>query len=106
MVAAAQTMAFTGIILIEQANVLNFRSFTLPLSSIGYFTNPWLLLAIAVSLGLQIAAVYVPFLQSALRTVPLGIYAWIVLIAVAAPIFVVSEIFRLWKSQGRTNEKG
>lgn len=95
---AAQTMAFTGIILIEKANVLNFRSFTTPIASIGWFSNAWLLLAILLAILLQIAAVYVPFLQNAFQTVPLSLADWIVLSLIALPIFVVSEVVK-WASQ-------
>jgi len=96
-VLAAQTMAFTGIILIEKANVLNFRSFSTPISSIGWFSNPWLLLAILLATCLQVAAVYVPFLQDAFQTVPLSLTDWIVLSLIALPIFVFSEVVK-WAS--------
>ncbi|MFN3194066.1 MAG: cation-translocating P-type ATPase [Aureliella sp.] len=96
--ALAQTMAFTGIILIEKANVLNYRSFTIPLSRLRLMSNPWLVVAITVSIGLQVAAVYVPFLQEALNTVPIGLTDWAVLILFAAPIFLVPEIRKIWAS--------
>ena len=91
-IARAQTIAFTGIIVLEKINVLNFRSLTLPLSSIGYFSNKWLLLAIAVTVGAQVCAVYVPFLQNALHTVPLGAMDWMAMLLVALPLFIVVEI--------------
>jgi Ca2+-transporting ATPase len=92
--AAAQTVAFTGIILLEKMNVLNFRALRAPLSQLGFFSNPWLLVAIAGTIGLQVAAVYVPFMQKALHTVPLGWADWGVMLAVAVPIFVVTELVK------------
>jgi Ca2+-transporting ATPase len=89
--ALAQTIAFTGIILIEKANVLNFRSLDSPMISIGFLTNPWVLLAIAATILLQVCAVYIPFLQTALHTVPLAWSDWGLIVAVAAPIFVMTE---------------
>ena len=65
----AQTVAFTGIIVLEKVNVFNFRSLANPLSSVGYFSNKWLLLAVAITLGAQVCAVYVPFLQTANVTI-------------------------------------
>lgn len=89
----AQTVAFTGIIVLEKVNVFNFRSLSEPMSVIGFFTNKWLLLAIAFSISLQICAVYVPFLQETLHTVALGWQDWGLIILVALPIFVVTEIY-------------
>jgi Ca2+-transporting ATPase len=91
-IAKAQTMAFTGIIVLEKVNVFNFRSLKYPLSSVGYLSNPWLLLAIVVTLGAQVCAVYLPFLQSALHTVPLGWQDWVVMILVAIPLFLIVEM--------------
>lgn len=93
-VAVAQTMAFTGIILIEKANVFNFRSSSVPLYKLGLLSNPWLLVAVGVSVGLQAAAVYTPVLQNALNTVPLRMLDWLILLLIAAPIFVLPECFK------------
>ena len=93
-VAHAQTIAFTGIILLEKANVFNFRSLNASLRTTGFFTNPWILAAVAGSIALQAAAVYVPFLQDALHTVPLSATDWLVMLAFAAPVLIVPEIGR------------
>jgi Ca2+-transporting ATPase len=96
-VARAQTVAFTGIIVLEKVNVLNFRSLKYPLSSVGYLSNKWLLLAIAVTLGAQALAVYLPFLQTALHTVPLSARDWVVMFVVALPLLLIGEITK-WLS--------
>lgn len=96
-VALAQTVAFTGLILLEKANVFNFRSLRAPLASIGFFSNPWLLLAWTITVGLQACAVYVPFLQQALHTVPLGWADWGWMFAIAAPVFLVTETCKWWR---------
>ncbi len=90
-VAVASTVAFTGIILIEKVNVLNFRALNSPLNTVGYFSNLWILVAISSTIGLQAAAVYVPFLQQALHTVPLGLSDWALIVVISIPIFLVSE---------------
>ena len=94
-VALAQTTAFTGLILLEKMNVFNFRSLREPLALVGFFSNPWVLLAWTATVGLQVAAVYVPFLQGALHTVPLGLQDWGVMLAVAAPVFIAVEGYKL-----------
>ena len=87
----AQTIAFTGLIVLEKVNVFNFRSLASPIRSIGWFSNKWLLAAIASMLGVQICAVYIPFLQSALHTVALSPADWLMMIVVALPLFAIME---------------
>ena len=100
-VMTAQTVAFTGIIILEKMNVFNFRSLVAPMKYIGFFSNPWLLLAWTVTVGSQVAAVYVPFLQKALHTVPLKLEDWGLIFAVAIPIFLVIETYKWirWKEK-------
>ena len=90
----AQTMAFTGIIVLEKANVFNYRSLKEPISSIGFFSNKWILLAVAMTLGLQACAIYIPFLQEALHTVPLSWEDWAVIFLVALPLFFMTELYK------------
>jgi Ca2+-transporting ATPase len=90
----AQTVAFTGIIILEKMIVLNFRSPREPINIIGFFTNKWLLLAIAFTVGLQACAVYVPFFQNALHTTAMGWKDWGIIILVSLPIFIVTELYK------------
>ena len=95
-IAVAQTVAFTGIIVFEKMNVFNFRARYAPLSTIGLFSNPWVLLAWSATVLLQVAAVYLPFLQDALHTVPLGWTDWALIFGLAIPILAVSELYKYW----------
>ena len=90
----AQTVAFSGIIVLEKMIVLNFRSLREPINIIGFFTNKWLLAAIASTLVLQACAVYVPFLQKALHTTAMGWEEWGIIVLVALPIFIMTEIYK------------
>ena len=102
----AQTVAFTGIIVLEKMNVFNFRTLRAPLSLVRFFSNRWVLLAWGLTIGLQVCAVYVPFMQEALHTVPLGWSDWGVIFLVALPIFIISELYKrvLWNRQQKVNE--
>jgi len=97
-VGTAETMAFTGIILLEKLNVFNFRTLREPLYAVGFFTNPWVIGAWVVTVGLQICAVYIPFLQSALHTVPLGLKDWGLILIVSAPVLLLSEVYK-WRER-------
>ena len=91
----AQTVAFTGLILLEKVNVFNFRSLREPMAVIGPFSNPWVLLAWTGTVGLQVAAVYLPVLQGALHTAPLGWADWGLMLLVAAPVFLAAEGYKI-----------
>jgi Ca2+-transporting ATPase len=90
----AMTMAFCGLVILEKVNVFNFRSLSEPLGAIGYASNRALLVAWTAMVGLQIAAVYVPFLQRVLHTLPLSWRDWAVIILFALPVVVVPELVK------------
>ncbi|MFA6190805.1 MAG: HAD-IC family P-type ATPase [Sulfurimonas sp.] len=90
----AQTVAFTGIIILEKVNVFNFRSLHEPISSVGYFSNKWLLMAVAFTMSAQMCAVYVPFMQDALHTTAMGWEDWGIILLVAVPLFIITEIYK------------
>jgi len=91
----ARTVAFTGIILIQMISIFNFRSLYAPIAKIGFLSNPWVLIAWTGNLLLQISAVYVPFMQHALGTVALDFKDWGLILLVASPIFLVTEIYKI-----------
>jgi len=94
----ARTLAFTGLVMVEKINVFNFRALREPIHRIGWTTNPWLLLAWLSMLLLQLAVVYVPFLQNALHTVPLTLDDWGRVFAIAIWVWVVPEAYKALRS--------
>jgi Ca2+-transporting ATPase len=70
---------------------------------IGFFTNPWLLGAWSATIGLQVAVVYMPFLQNAFNTVPLGPDDWLWILAVSVPVFLIGEAAKTvqWRKAAR-----
>lgn len=88
--ADAQTMAFTTLMLFQIFNVVNARSDEQ--SAFAHlFTNGWLWAAIALSLALQVAVVYVPFLQRAFGTVALNPEDWLRCTMVASSVLWFRE---------------
>ncbi|WP_289413627.1 HAD-IC family P-type ATPase [Sulfurovum zhangzhouensis] len=96
-VALAQTVAFTAIIVLEKVNVFNYRSLKAPLYTIGFFSNKWLLAAWVLTILMQVAAVYTPFLQELLHTVPLKWEDWLLIIVITLPLLFVVEGFKIIK---------
>lgn len=90
-------------VVLEQVNLFNHRSLRAPLATVGWFSNPWLLVALAGTVVLQFAAIYAPALQRVLHTAPLGPRDWAVLLAAALPLFLVPEAFK-W-ARWRASEK-
>ena len=99
----AQTVAFTGIIILEKVNVFNFRSLSGPIAlTMGWLSNKWLLLAVAATISLQVAAVYLPFLQQILHTTALGWKEWGIIVAAAVPLFVIVETYKYIRYRKRS----
>ena len=103
-VAVAQTVAFTGIIVIQKMNVFNFRFLDSPMGWRGFWTNPWVLAAVTFSLLLQVAALHVPLLQTALHTQPLAVRDWGLIALVAAPVFIVCELAKRLVRPGKPRD--
>ena len=58
---------------------------------LGLLRNRYLLMCIALAVALQMAVVYVPFLQRAFGTVALGGWDWLVIFASGAALFLIEE---------------
>jgi Ca2+-transporting ATPase len=63
-----QTVVFTTLTVAQMTHVLAVRSERESLFRIGLLSNKPLLLAVLLTVGLQVAAIYLPLLQTALRT--------------------------------------
>ena len=98
----ARTMAFTGLILFELYNVLNFRSFRSPLHRVGFFSNPTMLYAILGSSALQVLVVYTPIFQEFLGTAPLTLADWGLLALLGLPVLIAGEIYKILRSRAGT----
>lgn len=87
----ARTMAFTTLVFCQLFNVFNSRSdYGSAFSHL--FTN-WLLWgAVALSALLQVAVVYIPFLNQAFETAPLELQSWGICLAMASLVLWVEEI--------------
>src|SRR5688500_1140013 len=90
----AQTMAFTTLLFFSLFTVFNARSdersaFT------DMFSNMWLWGAIVLSLVLQVAVIYVPFLQQAFSTVSLSAGDWLRCAAVGSSVLWLRELTKV-----------
>ncbi|MGZ8720255.1 MAG: cation-translocating P-type ATPase [Aeromicrobium sp.] len=91
----ARTAGFTVLVFAQLFNALNARSESASAFH-RLFLNRWLWGAIALSAVLQVAAVQLPFLNTAFTTVPLAPEQWLVCVAMASTVLWVSEIRKLF----------
>jgi Ca2+-transporting ATPase len=98
----AMTVAFTALVIYQLVNVYNCRSEAHSVFRLGLFQNRWLLLAIAVSLLLQLAVIYVPFLQVMFKTAPLGMMDWLIIVPVALSVLAFDEIRKLIEAKRKS----
>jgi Ca2+-transporting ATPase len=90
----AQTVAFTTLSLAQVFNVFNARS-ERDSAFRRLLDNRWLLAAVGLTVLLQVAVVYVPFLQLAFSTVSLRAGDWLRCLAIASFVLWVREASKL-----------
>jgi Ca2+-transporting ATPase len=92
-----QTMVFTVLCLTQLGHVLAIRSEKESLCKIGFFSNKALLGAVLLSFALQIATVYVPFLNPIFKTEPLSFNELMITIAVSSLVFFAVELEKFFR---------
>jgi Ca2+-transporting ATPase len=90
----AQTMAFTTLVFFSLFAVLSARSDERS-AFVGLFSNPWLWGAVLLSLVLQAAVIYIPFLQQAFSTVSLSADDWLRCAAVGSSVLWLRELSKV-----------
>ncbi|MDP2655384.1 MAG: HAD-IC family P-type ATPase [bacterium] len=88
----AWTISLTVLAVFQWFNVWNCRSESKSFFQMNFFSNKYLLGATAVVISLQMVAVYTPFFQRFLHTVPLNLSEWMMILVVATSIIGVEEI--------------
>lgn len=87
-----QTIVFNVLCLSQMAHVMAIRSETQSLFSIGIFSNKPLLASVLLTLLLQVAITYVPFLQSVFKTKSLSMTEFLVVGVASTIVFFAVEI--------------
>jgi len=90
----ARTMAFAGLIMAENYNLFNFKSFNKPLHKINPFDNRYLIAAILFTVFLTILLVQIPLFSSLFHVSPLDIEHWAAIFVLGAGVLVAGEIYK------------
>lgn len=88
----AQTMAFTTLMMFQLFNIFNARSDEHSAFA-GLFSNKWVWAAVLLSLLLQAAVIYIPFLQQAFSTASAG--DWLFCVSVASSVLWLRELSKM-----------
>ncbi|QPH52938.1 cation-translocating P-type ATPase [Pontivivens ytuae] len=100
----ARTVAFTGMVVFEKVSVFAFRSLREPCWRIGWFSNPFLLLALGVTLALQVLAITWPPLQLLLHTTTPRLEHLGLVALLALPLIIVPELIKSLRPRHRAAE--
>jgi len=85
--AHAQTMAFTTLVMLQFVRIYIIRSEY----KLGIFSNKFLILAIIISILLQLSVIYTK-IGSAFKTIPLIMADWYLIIGVSFALLIISTI--------------
>jgi Ca2+-transporting ATPase len=95
---------FTTLTFAQLAHVMAIRSERESIFSIGVFSNRYLVGAVALTFVLQLATIYVPYLQPVFKTQPLSINELVICCGFSCLVFVAVEIekwmIRRWNIYG------
>jgi Ca2+-transporting ATPase len=92
-----QTMVFTVLCLSQMGHVLAIRSEKESLFSQGLFSNKPLVGAFILTFALQMATIYVPFLNPIFKTAPLTLSELAITLALSTVVFFAVEVEKLIK---------
>ncbi|WP_313888072.1 cation-translocating P-type ATPase [Lentzea alba] len=92
----ARTVAVNVFVGAQIAYLVNCRSLERWRPSTG--PNRWLLVGVALTVGLQLLLTYVPFMNALFHTAPLGWQPWLVVFILSAAAYVVVELEK-WRQR-------
>jgi len=88
----ARTMAFCTMVTFEWFLAFSARSDEHTIWKLGFLKNRWLIYSTIIAILLQLSVVYVPFIRTLFKTVPLNLTHWVIIISIAATIFIIENI--------------
>ncbi len=87
----ARTITFCTMVTFEWFRAFNARADERTVFKLGLLKNRWLVGSVTLAILLQLAVVYLPFLQQAFYTVPLSADKWGIIIMAGGSLFIVEE---------------
>jgi cation-transporting P-type ATPase F len=88
----ARTIAVNVFVMGELFYLFNCRSLQFSFFRIGVFSNPIFWAGVVIMVALQLAFTYVPFMNTAFQSHPIGVFDWILCVGVGVAIYTVIEV--------------
>ena len=98
-IASWQTIVFTTLTLTQMGNALASRSEQESLLQVGIFKNKALLGAVLLTFLLQLAVIYIPFLQNVFKTVALSFGELALSTGLGILVLIIIDIFKLVRNK-------
>jgi Ca2+-transporting ATPase len=98
--AEARTVVVNAIVMAEAFYLLNCRSLTRSIFSLGIFSNVWVLLGIGVIIAVQTLFTYAPVMNGLFHSAPIDADSWSRIVAMAVVVFAAVELEK-WIRFGR-----
>ena len=95
----ARTMAFATLILAELFRAYGARSERTSVFKLGLFSNKFMNISVAGSIGLLLAVIYIPGVNGIFDNIALGFMPWIPILLLALIPFAASEVHKLVKNK-------
>ncbi|KAH8117487.1 Ca-transporting ATPase [Phellopilus nigrolimitatus] len=90
----ATTMSLSILVTIEMFNAMNSLSENESLLRLPVWRNPYLVGAIALSMGLHFAILYIPFFTSLFYITPLNWVEWKAVLYISFPVILIDEVLK------------
>jgi len=90
----ARTVAFVFLVFTQLFNMLNLRSLDMPITQLGFFSNPAITVSFGVSTALLLGILYLPVTRTIFGFAPISIPMVGFLLIISSLIFVMGEILK------------
>ncbi len=101
----ARTMVFTTLVFSQICHVFDCRSESSNVFKIGIFSNYYLNIAVLISITLQLAVIYIPYMQNIFYTVSLGWIEWVLILFASGIGLITSGIKTLFSMENKVAYK-
>jgi cation-transporting ATPase F len=93
----ARTIAVNALVAMEIAYLLACRSLRGSLRSVGFFSNRWIWIGVAIMVILQLAFTYVPFMNTAFQTAALPLSGWLSVLVLMPLMYGIVSVLKWWE---------
>ena len=100
--AEARTAVVNAIVVVEAFYLLNCRSLSRSIFSLGIFSNLWVILGIGLIVAIQLLFTYTPIMNELFHSAPISGEAWLRIVAVGAIAFAAVELEKWIRFRRRT----